>query len=130
MLSPRQLRFFRALEEHRRMVVAHPETSDFVNLFYYRYLDRQLPPDARIFFTGFASPNNRLFPYYYARSVLFPREVEISVDHRADFHDEGFIGVDYTSTDQLRTNGYDLILKVEPDHSISHLSLTKKGELK
>ena len=130
MLWPPQYRFFLALEQHRKMVIAHPEIRDFINLIYYRDMDQKLPPDAKIFLTGFVGPNDHLAFYYFARSVLYPREVEISVDHKADFQVEGFRGVDYTTPEQLRTNGYDIILKVDPSGKLYHLSLTKKGELK
>lgn len=93
-------------------------------------MDRQLPPDAKIFFSGVVGPNDRLFPYFFARTFLFPHEIEISLDHKADYQIEGFRGVDCSSPDQLRTNGYDLMLKVDPDHHIYALPLTEKGALK
>jgi hypothetical protein len=130
MLWPPQYRFFLALEEHRKMVIAYPQLRDYINLVNYRDLDRQLPPDAKIFFTGVVGPNDQLAYYYFARSVLYPREVEISVDHKADFQVEGFRGVDCGSPDQLRADGYDLLLKIEPPGALYHLSLTKKGEIK
>ena len=129
-LTPTQLRFFRALEDHRKTVLTHPEIRDFVNLSFFRELDRQLPPDARIFFSGMLGPNDQLAPYYFARSVLFPREVEISLDHKADFQVEGFNGVGCTSPYELRTNGYDLALAMDNDLHTFAIPLTKKGVLK
>lgn len=131
MLTPTQLRLFQALERHRAAILAKPETRDFLStVAYFRNMDRQLPPDAKIFFSGVVGPNNRLFPYFFARTFLFPHEVEISLDHQADFQSEGFRGTDCASPDQLRTNGYDLMLKVERDYSISALPLTAKGAFK
>ena len=133
MLNPPQLRFFIALNRHRESILAKPETRDFLSdVAFFREIDRQLPPDARIFFSGVVGPNDRLFPYYYARTFLFPHEVEISLDHKADFQIEGFMGIDCTSPEQLRSNGYDLMLKVEKDKDdqIVALPLTEKGALK
>src|SRR5690348_11352484 len=95
MLTPTQLRLFQALERHRAAILAKPETRDFLStVAYFRNMDRQLPPDAKIFFSGVVGPNNRLFPYFFARTFLFPHEVEISLDHQADFQSEGFRGTD------------------------------------
>jgi hypothetical protein len=129
-LTPTQLRFFLSLEDHRKTVIAHPEIRDFVNLDFLRELDRQLPPDARIFFSGMVGPNDHLAPYYFARSVLFPREVEISLDHKADFQIEGFRGVDCSDPYLLHTNGYDLALMVDKDLHTIAFPITKKGVLK
>jgi hypothetical protein len=130
-LNPTQLRFFLTLEHHRKAILAQPENRDYLpNVSDFRTLDQKLPLDARIFFSGVVGPNNRLFPYYFARTFLFPREVEISLDHKADFQVQGFMGVDCSSPEQLRTNGYDLMLKVEKDHRISGVPLTEKGTLK
>jgi hypothetical protein len=130
MLTPTQLRFFMLLEQHRKMVIAKPDDRDLVNLAFFRTLDRQLPPDARIFFSGVVGPNNHLGTYYFARSVLFPREVEISLDHKAEFQIDGFRGVDCVSPPQLRTNGYDLMLVSDKDSRTLAYPLTKKGILK
>lgn len=129
--NPIQLSLFRTIDRHRRDIIAKPSTRDLhPTITYFRELDRQLDPHARIFFSGVVGPNNRLFPFYFARTYLFPREVEISLDHRADFQIEGYMGVDCSSPEQLRTNGYDVMLKVEKDRHISALPLTGKGALK
>jgi hypothetical protein len=133
MLNPTQLRFFLALERHRASILAKPETRDFLSdVGFLRKLDWRLPPDARIFFSGVVGPNDRLYPYYFARTFLYPHEVEISLDHKADFQIEGFMGIDCASPEQLRSNGYDMMLKVEKDKDdlILAVPLTQKGVLK
>ena len=130
-LTPQQLRYFLACEQRRDLLLRKPETRDSLgSVAFYRKLDQQLPPDARIFFSGMVGTNNRLFPYYYARTFLFPREVEISLDHQADFQVEGFEGMDCASPEQLRTNGYDLMLRVGTDHNVATFPLTEKGAVK
>jgi hypothetical protein len=131
LLTPTQLRFFRTLERHRVAILAQPDNRDYLpNVSDFRALDRRLSMDTRIFFSGVVGPNNRLFPYFFARTFLFPREVEISLDHKADFQIEGFRGIDCSSPEQLRTNGYDLMLKVEKNLVISGVPLTQKGVLR
>jgi hypothetical protein len=130
-LNPTQLRFFLGLEHRRKAILTESENRDLLpNVSDFRMLDEHLPRDTRIFFSGVVGPNNRLFPYYFARTFLFPREVEISLDHKANFQVEGFLGVDCPSPDQLRTNGYDLMLRVEKDNKITGIPLTQKGMLK
>jgi len=131
MLTPQQLRFFLALERHRADILAKPETRDFLTAAnYFRDMDRRLAPDAKIFFSGVIGPNNRLYPYFFARTFLFPHEMEISLDHKADYQVDGFRGVDCFSPEQLQTNGYDLMMKVEKDYSITTTPLSAKGVLK
>jgi hypothetical protein len=131
LLTPSQLLIFKTSERRREEIAAHPASRDrFVTICYYRELDRQLAPDARIFFSGVVGPNNRLYYYYFARSCLFPREVEISFDHKADFQAGGFVGMDCASPEQLRTNGYDVMLQVGKDGNVSASPLTEKGALK
>jgi hypothetical protein len=130
-LTPRQLRFFQALEQHRTAILAKPETLDFLTgAAYFRDMDRRLPPDAKIFFSGVIGPDNRLYPYFFARTFLFPHEMEISLDHKADYQVDGFRGLDCSSPDQLRTNGYDLMMTFNKDGSITTLPLTEKGVMK
>jgi hypothetical protein len=129
-ITPVQLRFFLGLIRHRDSIIAQPATVDFVNVGFLRALDRGLPPDTRIFFSGVVGTNDHLASYYFARSFLYPREVEISLDHKADFQVEGFRGVDCSSPDQLRTNGYDLMLKADKNQPFMALPLTPKGELR
>src|SRR6185437_10562771 len=110
LLTPDDLVSFRMLESHRAAIIAHPETRDIhPTITYYRQLDKQLAPDARVFFSGMVGTNymRRLFYYYFAQSGLFPRVVEISLDHKVDFSAGWFKGVDCTSPGELRTNGYD-----------------------
>jgi len=128
MLMPPQLRFFLALERHRADVLAKPETRDaLTGASFFRYLDERLPPDAKIFYTGVVGTNNNLSSYFFARTFLFPHEVEISLDHKADYQVYGFRGVDCSSPEELKTNGYDLMLRFEKDGSIFVLPLTQKG---
>ena len=115
------------------MVIAIPQYRDYINLFSYRELDQGLPPDTKIFFSGVVGPNDHLASYYFVRSILFPREVEISIDHKADFQFEGFRGVDCQSPEELRTNGYDLMLKLGKIGTEDHVMafpLTTNGVLK
>jgi hypothetical protein len=130
-LTPQQLRFYQALELHRAQVLAKPENRDFLTgAAYFREMDQRLAPDAKIFFSGLIGPNNRLYPYFFARTFLFPHEMEISLDHKADYQVDGFRGVDCSSPDELRTNGYDLMMKFGTNGSITTLPLTQKGVLK
>ncbi len=127
-LTPQQLRFFQALERHRTDILAKPETRDFlIGAAYFRDLDRRLPPEAKIFFSGVIGPNDRLYPYFFARTFLFPHEVEISLDHKADYLVDGFRGVDCFSPDQLRSNGYDLQMKLDSNGNVVTFSLNEKG---
>jgi hypothetical protein len=128
MLMPPQLRFFLALERHRADILAKPETRDFLNSApFFRDLDQRLAPDAKIFFSGVIGTNDHLYAYFFARTFLFPHEIEISLDHKADYQVDGFRGVDCSSPEQLRTNGYDLMMRFEKDGSIFMLPLTQKG---
>jgi hypothetical protein len=131
-LTPQQFRFLQAVERHRTEILAKPQTRDFLTgpaLF--REIDRQLPPDAKIFFCGVIGTNKSLYPYFFARTFLFPHEMEISIDHKADYQVDGFRGVDCFNPDQLRTNGYDLMMTFKAiDGSILTFPLTQKGTLK
>src|SRR6185312_8739483 len=131
-LTPRQLRFFQALERHRAEILAKPAARDFLTgPAIFREMDRQLPLDAKIFFCGVIGTNKSLYPYFFARTFLFPHEIEISIDHKADYQVDGFRGVDCFSPDQLRTNGYDLMMTFkETNGSILTFPLTQKGMLK
>ena len=130
-LTPTQLRFFQALEQHRTAILAKPDTRDFLTgAAYFRARARRGAPDAKIFFCGVIGPNSRLYPYFFARTCLFPHEIEISLDHKADYQVDGFRGVDCFSPEQLRTNGYDLMMKIDENQSILTLPLTQKGVLK
>ena len=52
---------------------------------YGRALDRALPPDARVFFSGMVGETNgpKLGYYFFLRNYLFPREVAISLGDKA-----------------------------------------------
>lgn len=128
LLTPTQLRFFRALEGRRAMILAKPETRDFlVGAAPFRDIGQHLAPDTKIFFTGVIGTNNSLYSYFFARTFLFPHDIEISLDHKAEYLADGFRGVDCSSPDQLRTNGYDLMMRFEKDGSYFMLPLTQKG---
>jgi len=131
-LTPTQLRFFQGLDQHRESILAKPETRDFLtSATYFREMNRQLPLDTKIFFCGVIGTNKPIYPYFFARTFLFPHDVEISLDHNADYHADGFRGVDCFSPGELLTNGYDLIMMFGTnDGSIMTLPLTEKGVLK
>lgn len=131
MLTPEQLRFFQSLERHREAILAKPETRDsLTGVAGFRAINRQFPLDTKIFFSGMVGPNNHLYPYFFARTFLYPHEIEISLDHKADYRVDGFRGVDFINPEQLRTNGYDLIMKFVDDGSIITIPLTEKGVAK
>jgi hypothetical protein len=94
-----------------------------------RQLDQQIPKDARVFFSGNVGKENasRLGYYFFLRNYLFPRELQISTDRKAAYTFDGFTGVDATSAEQLRTNGFDLWLKFGADGNIGFQPLTEKG---
>jgi hypothetical protein len=96
---------------------------------YGRQLDQHIPNGAHVFFSGIVGKENggRLAWYYFLRNYLFPRELEISVDRKAVFNIDGFTGVDTASVDELRTNGFDLWLKMGSDNNISFQPITEKG---
>jgi hypothetical protein len=131
-VTPNQLSFLRALERHRTEILANPRTRDFLTgPAAFREMDRQLPPDAKIFFCGVIGTNKSLYPYFFARTFLFPHEMEISLDHKAEYQVDGFRGIDCFSPEQLLTNGYDLMMTFKSeDGSILTFPLTPKGTLK
>jgi hypothetical protein len=131
-ISPHQLRFLQSLERHRKEILLDPRAADLLTGPYiFREMDRELPPDAKIFFCGMIGTNKTLYPYFFARTFLFPHEIEISVDHKADYQVDGFRGIDSFSSEQLLTNGYDLMMKFKTeDGSILTHTLTAKGTLK
>src|SRR6185312_15670868 len=84
-LTPQQLRFFQALERHRADILAKPETRDsLTDADYFREVNQRLAPDAKIFFSGVIGSSNRLYHYFFARTFLFPHQIEISLDHKAE----------------------------------------------
>ena len=96
---------------------------------YGRQLDQHIAKDAHVFLSGIVGKENagRGGYYYFLRNYLFPREVEISVDRKGVFRQFGFEGVDVTSLDQLRTNGFDLLIKIGTNDSFSLQPITEKG---
>lgn len=97
---------------------------------YGRALDRALAPDARVFLSGMIGKDNagRGGYYFFLRNYLFPREVDISLGDPAIFHEGWFEGVSCDSPDALRTNGFDLLLRMptNSDH-LEIIPLTPKG---
>lgn len=133
LLGPNDLATMKRLANRRALILANPSNPanrEFEpSVVTYRRLDRQIPPDARVFFSGMIGKekNRRLYHYFFARTYLFPREVEISLDGKAVYHTTGFEGVDCQSEDQLRTNGFDVMLHFAPDGKVVAVPLTQKG---
>jgi hypothetical protein len=95
---------------------------------YGRSLDRALDKDARVFFSGMVGKTNggKGGYYFFLSNYLFPRDVDLSLGTNAIFHQEHFEGVDCTSPDVLRSNGYDLMLRCEGS-GIQLIPLTQRG---
>jgi len=97
---------------------------------YARALDRALPPDARVFLSGMIGKEKgpRGGYYFFLRNYLFPRDVEISLDGKAIYHEGWFEGVPCDSPAELRTNGFDvLLLMATNSDNIQIIPLTDKG---
>jgi hypothetical protein len=100
---------------------------------YGRALDRTLAPEARVFVSGILGKENgtRIGVFYFLRNYLFPRTVEISRDGRPQFHESWFEGVPGDSPDQLRADGFDVLVRFAPDGKrLETVPLTKRGEQK
>src|SRR5690242_1994571 len=85
-IAPSQPRGLEALARRRAEIISHPITRDlYPPIVFFRELDARLSPNARIFFSGMIGQENvrQMHYYYFARTYLFPREVEISLDHKA-----------------------------------------------
>lgn len=99
-----------------------------------RALDRALPPDAHVFLSGVLGKDNCLKThwYWFFRNYLFPREVEISLDRKAIFHEWWYEGVPYKSRAELRANGFDLlvVIPLTNTNKLPLIPLTRKGVLK
>ena len=95
-----------------------------------RNMDRNLPPDTRIFMNGVLGAGNSdgNTMYYFMRHYLFPREMEISLDRRVVQTPHGFEGVPCDSPEELQKRGYDILLQIGPNHSVQVISLTGKGQ--
>ena len=98
---------------------------------YARALDRSLAPEARVFVSGILGKENgtRIGVYYFLRNYLFPRTVEISRDGRPQFHESWFEGVPDDSAEQLRADGFDVLVRFAPDGKrLEKVPLTQRGE--
>jgi hypothetical protein len=97
---------------------------------YCRQLDRALPPDARVFFSGMIGKDHgsRGGYYFFLRNYLFPRDVEISLDGKAVYREGWFDGIDATSPLEAQTNGFDVWLKIGDDNNLPQpVILSPKG---
>jgi hypothetical protein len=94
-----------------------------------RLIDATLDPHARVFVSGELGPTNasKLGFYYFLRNYLFPRDVDISLDGKAKAQGYGFSGVPCDSASVLKTNGYDLMVRIINDR-INLTPLTTRGE--
>jgi hypothetical protein len=97
-----------------------------------RRLNERPPADTRIFVNGVVGTSNsaRETTYFFLRNYLFPRDVEISLDGKAAQTLEGFSGVPCESRDELRTNGFDVLIRFQTNNTIAVSPLTPKGILK
>jgi hypothetical protein len=94
-----------------------------------RSLDERIKPEARIFVSGVLGTNDlrRTALYCVLRNYLFPREMEISLDGRPVQVGSGYDGVPYKTRGGLRTNGFDIIVEINPDNTVTLFPLTRKG---
>lgn len=100
---------------------------------YCRALDRSLVPEARVFVSGILGKENgtRIGVFYFLRNYLFPRTVEISRDGRPQFHETWFEGVPGDSPEQLRADGFDVLVRFAPDGKrLEKVALTQRGQPK
>jgi hypothetical protein len=83
---------------------------------YGRHLDRTLPAHARVFLAGMLGEENgsRLGIYYFLRNYLFPRDVAISRDGKAIFHEGWFEGLPADEPGELRAAGFDVLVEIGP----------------
>ena len=95
---------------------------------YGRALDRALPPDARVFFSGMVGETNgpKLGYYFFLRNYLFPREVAISLGDKPIFNVGWFAGTPCDSPAELETNGFDLLVRYGTN-GFGLVPLTQKG---
>jgi hypothetical protein len=135
LVTPNEMTALNATAKHQRALESNPSDlasrEVYPGVLFYRKLDRELAPDARVFFSGVVGPDNSrdIHLYMFARTYLFPREVELSLDRKAIYHDYIYDGVDCASPEELRANGFDVMLKNEKGN-VSVIPLTKKGGLK
>lgn len=78
-----------------------------------RLLDHELPKNTRIFVVGMIGKTNAssLGNYFILRNYLFPRQVEVSLDGKALFHEGWFDGVPCNSINELRTKGFQFLIR-------------------
>ena len=94
-----------------------------------RQLDQKLPGDASIFLSGMIGKSNesQVGYYYVLRNYLFPRTVAISLDGKPVLQESWFEGIPCDSPDELRTNGFDLLLIFSTNNTLRVIPLTQKG---
>lgn len=96
---------------------------------YGRALDRALDTNARVFFSGLIGRENAgaLGYYYFLQNYLFPRDVEISLDGRPIFENEGYFdGIPCDSPSVLRAKGFDLMIR-SGTNGLQLIPLTERG---
>src|SRR5262249_39123207 len=88
-------------------------------------LDEKLQPEARIFLNGVVGEEDpkKTALYSILRNYLFPRDIEISVDGKASLDISGFEGASCNSTSRLRASGFDLLVEIKTNDSVSLLPL-------
>ncbi len=92
-----------------------------------RQLDKALPEDARVFFSGMVGETNgpKLGYYYFLRNYLFPREVQISLGTNLTYGEGWFGGTPCDSPEELTTNGFDLLIRYG-DKGFEFIPLSQK----
>jgi len=116
------------------------QTSDWIQRDKYcvglsamgRQLDAAIAPDAKVFMTGMLGPTNSPSAgyYYFLRNYLFPRHLEISLDGKATYTVDGFVGVPCDSPDILKSNGYDVMILFSNGQLQNVIALTPKATRK
>lgn len=133
LVTPNELSGLRASEHREQLILSHRSDPKYREFFpavaFYRKLDGQLAPDARIFFSGMIQ-RPKLYQYFFANTYLFPRDIQISLDGKPIYHNETFEGVDSDSPDEVRRAGFDVMLSIGKDGNVSVMPLTPKGALK
>ncbi len=97
-----------------------------------RKLDAAFAPDAKVFMTGMLGPTNNGATgyYYYFRNYLFPRHLQISLDGKATYGEDGFSGIPCDSPDILKSNGYDAVILFQDGNIQNVIALTPKAARK
>jgi hypothetical protein len=92
-----------------------------------RQLDKALPEDARVFFSGMVGETNgpKLGYYYFLRNYLFPRDVQISLGTNLTYGEGWFDGTPCDSPEELATNGFDLLIRYG-DKGFEFIRLSQK----